>query len=52
MNNHEWIPPKTFEEKVRDLLVPDWIRVRERAWREKRTGEKEIKIILNFRGRE
>jgi FkbM family methyltransferase len=45
MNNHEWIPPKTFEEKVRDLLVPDWIRVRERAWREKRTGEKEIKII-------
>ena len=45
MNNHEWIPPKKFEEKVRDLLVPDWIRVRERAWREKRTGEKEIKII-------
>ncbi len=45
MVNNEWTPPKTFEEKVRDLIVPDWLRIRERAWRERRKGEKEIKII-------
>ena len=48
MGNEEWIPPKTFEEKVRDFIVPDWLRIRERAWREKRKGEKEIKIIPNL----
>jgi len=45
MGNKEWIPPKTLEEKVRDFIVPDWLRIRERAWRERRKGEKEIKII-------
>ena len=45
MGNKEWIPPKTLEEKVRDFIVPDWLRVRERAWRERRKGEREIKII-------
>ena len=45
MGNEEWIPPKTLEEKVRDFIVPDWLRIRERAWRERRKGEKEIKII-------
>ena len=48
MGNEEWIPPKTLEEKVRDFIVPDWLRIRERAWREKRKGEKEIKIIPNL----
>ena len=48
MENKAWIPPKTFEEKVRDLIVPDWLRIRERAWRERRKGEKEIKIIPNL----
>ena len=48
MENTVWIPPKTFEEKVRDLIVPDWLRIRERAWRERRKGEKEIKIIPNL----
>ena len=48
MGNKEWIPPKTLEEKVRDFIVPDWLRIRERAWREKRKGEKEIKIIPNL----
>ena len=45
MGNKEWIPPKTLEEKIRDFIVPDWLRIRERAWRERRKGEKEIKII-------
>jgi len=45
MENKEWIPPKTLEEKVRDFIVPDWLRIRERAWRERRKGEKEIIII-------
>jgi len=45
MGNKEWIPPKTLEEKVRDFIVPDGLRIRERAWRERRKGEKEIKII-------
>ena len=45
MGNKEWIPPKTLEEKVRDFIVPDWLRIRERAWRERRKGEREIKII-------
>ena len=48
MGNEEWIPPKTLEEKVRDFIVPDWLRIMERAWREKRKGEKEIKIIPNL----
>jgi len=45
MGSKEWIPPKTLEEKIRDFIVPDWLRIRERAWRERRKGEKEIKII-------
>ena len=45
MLDKQWIPPKTLEEKVRDFIVPDWLRIRERAWRERRKGEKEIKLI-------
>ena len=45
MLDKQWVPPKTLEEKVRDFIVPDWLRIRERAWRERRKGEKEIKLI-------
>lgn len=45
MLDKQWVPPKTLEEKVRDFVVPDWLRIRERAWRERRKGEKEIKLI-------
>ena len=45
MLDKQWVPPKTLEEKVRDFIVPDWLRIRERAWREIRKGEKEIKLI-------
>ena len=40
-----WIPPKTLEEKIRDLIVPQWLRIRERAYRELKKGEPELKII-------
>ena len=45
MLDKQWVPPKTLEEKVRDFIVPDWLRIRERAWRERRKGEKEIRLI-------
>ena len=40
-----WIPPKTLEEKIRDFVVPQWIRIRERAHRELKKGEPELKMI-------
>ena len=40
-----WIPPKTLEEKIRDFIVPQWLRIRERAYRELKRGEPELKMI-------
>ena len=48
MQDNQWVPPKTLEEKVRDFIVPDWLRIRERAWRERRKGEKGWKGVLHY----
>jgi FkbM family methyltransferase len=40
-----WTPPVTFEERLKELLVPPWLYIRYKAQKELRKGEAEVKLL-------
>ena len=40
-----WQPPSTFEEIIKDLLVPGWLYMKYRVAKELRKGEPETRLL-------
>jgi FkbM family methyltransferase len=41
----QWTPPVTFEERLKELLVPPWLYIRYKAQKELLKGEGEVKLL-------
>jgi FkbM family methyltransferase len=41
----QWTPPVTFEERLKELLVPPWLYIRYKAQKELLKGEPEVKLL-------
>ncbi|MDB5410712.1 MAG: FkbM family methyltransferase [Rhodospirillales bacterium] len=41
----QWTPPVTFEERLKEILVPPWLYIRYKAQKELLKGEAEVKLL-------